>query len=107
MKLYRAVSIAEYHNFKTDETFRIAAHTLEAKQFFRSLKAAQEFIRIAAERSYRPHYKYILVIDVDNQCLDALDVVFQNLDSYDAITIGKDDLPSFNNCVTFVLALYV
>jgi hypothetical protein len=107
MKLYRAVSIHEYYDFKTDETFRTADYTLEAKQFFRSVKAVQEFIRIAVIRSYRPPYKYILVIDVDNQCLDSIDVEFQNLDSHDALTIRKDDLPSFNNCISFVLALYV
>jgi hypothetical protein len=107
MKLYRAISVAEYHDFKRDERFRTADYTLEAKQFFRSIKAVQEFIRIASERSYHPPYKYILVIDIDNQCLDAIAAVFQNLDSYDAITIRKDDLPSFNNCVIFVLAVYV
>lgn len=66
-----------------------------------------EFIQAAAKRSYRPPYKYILVVDVENQCLDSIDVESQNLDNYDAITIREEDLPSFNNCVTFVVALYV
>ena len=105
MKLYRAVSIHEYHDFRTDERFRTADHTLEAKQFFRSIKAVQDFIQIAVERAYRPPYKYILIIDVDNQCLEAIHAVFQNLDNHDAITVLRDDLPAFNNCIIFVLAL--
>jgi hypothetical protein len=107
MKLYRAVSIAEYHDFRADETFRTAAHTLEAKQFFTSLRGAQDFMEAAVKRSYRPPYKYILVVDVDNLCIGSIEMESQYLDNHDAITIPGDDLPSFNNCVTFVVALYV
>ena len=107
MKLYRAVSVAEYHDFRADETFRTAAHTLEAKQFFISLRGVRDFMEAAIKRSYRPPYKYILVIVVDSQCIGSIEVEYQNLDNHEAITIRGDDLPSFNNCVTFVVALYV
>ena len=102
MILYRAVSTSEFKDFKNDEKFRTAENTLEAKQFFRTEKAVLEFVRIAIKRSYRPPYKFILIIYVDNQCIQTINFEMQNLDGYDAITIQNEDLFSFNNCVTFI-----
>jgi len=107
MTLYRAVSTDEYRDFKVDRNFRTAKNTLEAKQFFKSERAVLEFVKVAIKRAYRPPYKYILFINVDSQCLEAVDLQAQDLDGYDAITIQEDDLPSFNNCVTFTTEQYV
>lgn len=102
MKLYRAISEDEYKDFITDEVFRTAKNTLEAKQFFKSEIAVEEFVKDAIKRRYRPPYRHILTIDVDNQCFEYINSEEQNLDGHDAVTIQEDDLPSFNNCVTFI-----
>jgi hypothetical protein len=102
MILFRAVSTDEYKDFKIHGNFRTAKNTLEAKQFFKREKAVLEFVNVAVKRSYRPPYKYVLIIDVDNQCLEAVEFQSQNLDGHDAITIQEDDFPSFNNCITFI-----
>ena len=65
-------------------------------------RAAEEFVKDAIKRRYRPPYKHILTIDIDNQCFESINSEQQNLDGHDAVTIQEDDLTSFNNCVTFV-----
>ncbi len=101
MLLYRAVSADEYKDYVVDEIFRLGDNTLEAKQFFKSETAVLEYVRATVKRSFKPPYKYILTIEVDNECFAAVTSFEQYLDGYEAITIPEDDLPSFNNCVTF------
>jgi hypothetical protein len=107
MKLYRAVSMDEYQDFSTDEVFRTTNHTLEAKQFFKSEMAVWEFVMAAIKQSYCPPYEYILTIDIDNQCFEAIGAELQNLDGHDAITIQEENLKRFNNCIIFVVIQYV
>lgn len=102
MKLYRAVSAAEYKDFKTDQNFRTAENTIEGKQFFKSQNAVLEYVEAAVKRGYAPpHYKYLLTITVENQCFDLINYESQILDGHEAITIQEEDLPAFNNCFTF------
>jgi len=107
MTLYRAVSSDEYKDFTTDFKFRTATNTLEAKQFFKSERAVREFVKIAYTSSFKPPYKFILIIEVDIHWLAAVQFESQNLDGYDAITIQLSDLSSFNNCFTFTREEYV
>jgi hypothetical protein len=101
MILYRAVSADEYKDYMLDETFRLGDNTLEAKQFFKSETAVLEYVRATVKRSFKPPYKHILTIEVDNECFAAIAYFEQYLDGFEAITIPEDDLPSFNNCVIF------
>jgi hypothetical protein len=101
MILYRAVSAEEYKDYMVDETFRLGNNTLEAKQFFKSETAVLEYVRSTVKRSFKPPYKYILTIEVDNECFAAIVSFEQYLDGFEAITIPEDDLPSFNKCVSF------
>lgn len=101
MKLYRAVSAAEYKDFKTDQNFRTADNTIEGKQFFKSQNAVLEFVEAAVKRGYRPPYKHILIITVENQCFNVINPESQILDGHEAITIQEEDLPGLSNCFIF------
>ena len=43
MKLFRAISLAEYKNFEKEKIFKTSKNTLEVKQFFRSKKSALNY----------------------------------------------------------------
>jgi len=101
MILYRAVSADEYKDHIVDEKFRLGDNTLEAKQFFKSETAVMEYVRATVRRSFKPPYRHILTIEIGNECLAAVTYFEQYLDGFEAITIPEDDLPCFNNCVTF------
>jgi hypothetical protein len=101
LKLYRAVSAAEYKDFKTDQNFRTAENTIEGKQFFKSLNAVLEFVEASVNRGYRPPYKCVITITIENQSLESIAYEAQILDGHEAITIQEEDLPSFNNYCTF------
>lgn len=102
MNLYRAISRAEKNDFNAHGRLRTAHNTLEGKQFFKSEIAAREFARNADERNYRPPYSFILTIEIDENCLNAIDFDTQILDGYEAVTISEDHLTAFNNCINFV-----
>jgi len=75
---------------------------LEAKQFFKSEIAVQEFIRSCKSQRYFPPYKHLFTIDIDEHCLNQIPHDEQELDRFTAITISEVDLPQFNNCINFV-----
>lgn len=102
MRLYRAVSGKEYKDHRHNKIFRTAKNTLEAKQFFKSDIGVVEFVRDATNQAYKPPYRYILIITVDEACLKSLVIESQELDRFEAITIHEQDLLAFNKCVKFV-----
>jgi hypothetical protein len=102
MKLYRAISIAEMNDFKqNDNSFRTAKNTLEAKQFFKSETAVETFVRESVKQNYRPAYKHILIVDINEQCLNEIRSEEQMLDGFEALTVAEEELPVFNNCINF------
>ena len=101
-KLFRAVSQDEFNDWESKKVFRTARNTLEAKQFFKSLKAVQDFIYNAQVRNFTPSYAVIFELDISNDCLETIQSFSTELDRYEAITIGEDDLPGFNKCIKFV-----
>ena|ERR1700722_9750806 len=102
IKLYRAVSQQEKDDYDHHKVFRTSKNTLEAKQFFKSGRAAKQFVVSAIEQDYDPPYAYLYIVDIDAECFDALVRTEDNLDGYDAVTIENEYLPDFNNCVKFV-----
>jgi hypothetical protein len=102
MKLFRTVSEAERSDYNGSGIFRTSTNTLEAKQFFKSEIAVQEFIRSSKSQRYSPPYKYLFAIDIDEHCLNQISYDEQELDRFNAITISEEDLPQFNNCINFV-----
>jgi hypothetical protein len=102
MKLYRAVSQNEKSNYEQFHEFRTGRNTLEAKQFFKSRIAAINFVGRSVLQNYDPSYQYLLIIDMDDDCLNAHTHTNINLDGYDAISVEEDDLANFNICVRFV-----
>jgi hypothetical protein len=101
LRLFRAISRAELRDFRIDHQFRTAANTLEGKQFFKSEVAVREFAEKAFKRNYSPPYVSYLVVSIDEDCLANTAFYSQELDGFEAITVDEDNLPSFNNCVTF------
>ncbi len=102
MKLFRAVSRAERNDYNDIKTFRTSKNTLEAKQFFISEIAVNEFIRSSKSQKYSPPYKYLFSLDIDEHCLSLIPYDEQELDRFTAITIFEKDLPQFNKCISFV-----
>ena len=100
--LYRAMSDAEYLDYNNSNQFNTAINTLEAKQFFKSRIAVREFVKSAVEQNYYPPYTHLLIITVDDQQLNAIHVDKMDLDGFEAISVPEDQLPVFNNCITFV-----
>jgi hypothetical protein len=102
MVLYRAVSDAEQEDIKTHNHFRIQLNTLEAKQFFFTEHAVQEYIAFAIFREFIPPYTYILTVSIDDQCFEHVTHDRQELDGHDAISIDKEHLQHFNEFISFV-----
>lgn len=102
MKLYRTVSKAERDDYNKKEELRTAKNTLEGKQFFKSEIAVREFISSSKLQRYSPPYRYLFIIDINEECLESIDYDEQELDRFEAITILEADLPQFNNCINFI-----
>jgi hypothetical protein len=100
--LYRAVSDAEYSDYLKSRLFNTAQNTLEAKQFFKSRFAISEFVASAIEQNYCPPYTYLLILTIDDIQLSHVQVDTMDLDGFEALSFHEDQLPVFNNCVTFV-----
>jgi len=75
---------------------------MEAKQFFKSRRAVEQFVARSVLQNYDPPYAYLLIITVDDDCFNIIHHKNMNLDGFDAINIDEDHLPDFNNCVRFV-----
>jgi hypothetical protein len=97
MIIYRAVSAGERQDYENNHLFRTAKNTLEAKQFFLSETGALEFIRECGIARFNPPYKWLLQIEIEEDCLCKIDFYSQTLDGYKAFTIHEGDLPDFNN----------
>lgn len=102
MKLYRTVSKAERDDYIHTGELRTAKNTLEGKQFFKSEIAVREFMSNSKLQRYSPPYKYLFILDIDEECLGSIDYDEQELDRFEAITIFEADLPQFNNCINFI-----
>ena len=103
MHLYRVVSEKENENIRKTGGFSTALNTIEGKQFFKTENAVREFARIATLRNYKPPYKYLIIVTIEEEKLNRLNVDHINLDGFDAITIQEDDLNLFNKNINFIL----
>jgi len=102
LHLYRIVSNAEKDDYNECQHFRTHKNTLEAKQFFKSVEAIDDFYSKASVRGYEPKYDCIFDIIVDEVKFNAMHRQEMILDGFDAVSIDELDLPEFNDCVIFV-----
>jgi len=102
MKLYRAVSTAEYDDYWSSTTFQTTHNTLEAKQFFKSQIGVDDYSNRASLINYDPPYTYVFIIDVDESCFNRIPADHLELDRHQAVTIHETDLQTFNACINFV-----
>jgi hypothetical protein len=102
MTIYRAMSEKEFKDYQQAGELRTARNTLEGKQFFKSEVGARYFTERASKQRFAPAYKHILVFDLDEDCYQRAAEAEQILDGHAALTIIEEDLPAFNNCVTFI-----
>ena len=100
--LYRAISKLERDNFADGRKFRTAKNTLEAKQFFKSRTAVNQFVTSSVTQDYFPPYIYLLVIGLDETCFGQMEHTQMKLDGYEAVNVDEDHLEQFGNCVKFV-----
>lgn len=100
--IFRAVSSSELHDFNQSGLLRTSFQSLEAKQFFKTRVAVNEFVKSAKQMRYHPPYKHLLVLTVDSGCVAAIAVDKMELDGFKAISVPEELLPAFNNCVNFV-----
>ena len=100
-KLFRAVSKAEFEDWSNTSEFRTSRNTLEAKQFFKSYKAAIDFYNQSLLLNFIPPYSCILEVHIDKAhgkiTFDDMD-----LDTHEALSIEEGKLADFNKCITFV-----
>ena len=89
-------------DYQREQIFRTARNTLEGKQFFKSEAGARSYKRKADKRAFLPPYRYLLIVEVNEDCLQQIPYEEQPLDDYEAITIHEADLPRFTDCVRFV-----
>jgi hypothetical protein len=102
MKIYRAISEKERDDYYFCHYFRTSKNTLEAKQFFKSEADTLDFINKSRKKQYLPPYKYLLYIEIDEDCFYKIHPEEQILDGFEAITIYKFHLPAFNICIKLV-----
>ncbi len=102
MKLYRAVSEKEKNDYDNFGEFRTSKNTLEAKQFFKSRTAVLSFVKRSVVQEYDPSYKYLLIIDVDEDYLQNSNVSHLSLDGFDAVSIEENGLLNFSFYINFV-----
>ena len=100
-KLYRAVSQVEYDDWLVNG-FQTSNNTLEVKQFFRSRRAVDDFIK-QSKKLFTPPYIFIIEVQVPRSSLDLLGVDFIELDTHEAVSVDEALLPEFNNCITFTI----
>jgi len=100
--LYRVVSRFEKEDFDSEGILRTRQNTLEAKQFFKSQEAINEFVSNSMLQLYDPPYEYLLIISVDKNSFNKIPHSNMILDGFDAISIHEDYLPRFNKCIIFV-----
>ena len=101
-KLFRAVSKKELKDWNDAAIFRTAFNTLEAKRFFKTKNAVEDFIYHARQQNFTPPYTHIFEIDILKQCLTKLKIPEMILDRFDAISVDEEHLPDFNKCIKFV-----
>ncbi|HET6252675.1 MAG TPA: hypothetical protein VFE32_01310 [Puia sp.] len=92
------MSTAEYKDYKRSGALRIQDWTLEAKQFFKTRVAVEDFIQMAS--SLRPPYTRVLIFDLDSNCFKH-EIDERPLDGHMAVTITAEHLEDLNNCITF------
>jgi hypothetical protein len=73
MKLYRTVSKAERDDYTLTGKLNTATNTLEGKQFFKSEIAVREFVSNSKLQHYSPPYKFLFIIDIDEERLESID----------------------------------
>ena len=100
--LFRVISRFEKQDFDTVGVLRTGPNTLEAKQFFKSVEAINEFVANAILQQYDPPYEYLLTISIDDKLFNFIAHTNVELDGYDAVNIHEDNLPAFNKCIIFV-----
>ncbi|MBX9784463.1 MAG: hypothetical protein K2X48_14335 [Chitinophagaceae bacterium] len=86
MKLFRAISSFEFSDFEANK-FRCTERTISAKQFFKSRKAAEDFVSKSIEREYEPPYQFIIEIEVTEEDLNKQWFDEQVLDTHKALTV--------------------
>lgn len=106
MRLFRATSIDEVESIRLHAEFRTSRNTLEAKQFFKSVRAIEEFVRKARAQNYRPPYTSYIEFEVSDDCLNDTIFTEQELDGFEALTVDEEHLVTFNNCVNFTELIY-
>ena len=99
MLLFRTMSTREYRDYKQFGELRLQNWTLEAKQFFKTRVAVDDFIQMAS--SLRPPYTRVLIFDLDSNCFTH-EIDERALDGHMAVTIPAKDLPDLNKCITFI-----
>jgi hypothetical protein len=102
MLLFRAMSMAEFREYRGSGLLQIAGQTLEAKQFFRSEAAVMDFVKRADVQGFIPRYARMLTFVLDTDCFPADALQEQILDGHLAVTIAEEHLPQLNNCINFV-----
>jgi hypothetical protein len=102
MLLFRAMSMAEFTDYRTSGLLQIAGQTLEAKQSFRSVVAVMGFVERADAQGFIPRYARTLTFFLDTECFPANALQEQILDGHLAVTIAEEHLPQLNNCINFV-----
>ncbi len=102
IRLYRAISQSEKDDFYIDQIFRTGKNTLEAKQFFKSRTAVSQFVERSVIQNYLPPYLYLLMINIDEECLNESNPTFMILDGFSAVNIEDVNLLSFSKSVIFV-----
>ena len=70
--------------------------TLEAKQFFRTKEAVNDFVYHSKKQSFSPPYTYIFEIVILKKCLSELTIDEVELDKFPALSIHEDVLPDFS-----------
>jgi hypothetical protein len=100
-KLYRAVSEAEWEDYKKDKRFRTTAMTLEAKQFFTDMDDVKQYVSWS-NKVFIPPYTIILEIEITEIHLQETDAEEEVLDTMRAYTIDEKNLDTFNNLHKFV-----
>jgi hypothetical protein len=102
MKLYWVSSQAEKDDYQITGQLRTSQNTLEAKQFFKTRKAVNEYLDNAISQDFHPLYVTLLIVDIEKSDFDKLHADEMTLDGFLAVTVYEEHLNSFNNFIEFV-----
>ena len=102
MKLYRVISQAEKDDYEFTGQLRTATNTLEAKQFFKTRKAVNEYLENAISQDFQPVYVTLLIVDIEKSDFDTLQADEMALDGFLAVTVHEEHLNSLNSFIKFV-----